>query len=168
LRLTTTQGGTTYHDLAINHLWAAGAQRFDLAEITLVNVEDMLEQGDVVVIDKEDGLRVTRSTQPYDTSVYGIVSSYDQASMIIGGYGGPEAVMDEADKLPIALIGRVKAKVSAENGAIQVGDLLTTSTTPGHLMRCNDVPRHAGGIAGKALEGLPHGKGTILVLVTLQ
>ncbi len=164
----TTDAASTYHDLAIDNLWAAGALRYDLAEVTPVKAEDKLEQGDAVVIDKEDGLRVTRSTKPYDTSVYGIVSSYDQASMIIGGIGGPEVAMNTSKHLPIALIGRVKAKVSAENGAIQVGDLLTTSSTPGHLMKCDDISKCAGAIAGKALESLTNRKGTIVVLVTLQ
>ena len=69
---------------------------------------------------------------------------------------------------PVALIGRVKAKASAEAGPIRVGDLLTTSETPGCLMRCEDISRCAGAIAGKALEPLVKGQGKILVLVTLQ
>ncbi len=168
LRLTTENGGSTYHDLAVNSFLAAGAKRFDLAEVTPVRAEDMLEQGDVVVIDKENGLRVMRSTKPYDTSVYGIVSSYEQASIIIGGFGGPEAVMNEPDKLPVALIGRVKAKASSEAGAIQIGDLLTTSSTPGHLMKCDNISNCAGAIVGKALEPLESDNGTITILVALQ
>jgi hypothetical protein len=167
LRITTTQKGSTYHDLAVNKFWAAGAQRFDLAEVTPVKDEDELEQGDVVVIDEENGLRVTRSRKPYDTSVYGIISSYETAAMIIGG-AGPETVMRESGKLPIALIGRVKAKVSAEAGAIQVGDLLTTSSTPGHLMKCSNISKGTGAVVGKALEAHESGKGIITVLVTLQ
>ena len=167
LRLTTTQKGSTYHDLAVNKFWAAGALRFDLAEVTPVKDEDELEQGDVVVIDEENGLRVTRSRKPYDTSVYGIISSYETAAMIIGG-AGPETVMRETSKLPIALIGRVKAKVSAEAGAIQVGDLLTTSSTPGHLMKCSNISKATGAVVGKALEAHESGKGIITVLVTLQ
>ncbi|MFH1413327.1 MAG: hypothetical protein ABIG56_00555, partial [Candidatus Omnitrophota bacterium] len=160
--------GYTYQDLAVDNLWAAGAQRYDLAEVTPVKKEDKLTQGEAVVIDTEDGLRVTRSTKPHDTSVYGIVSSYDQAAMVIGGIGGPEVAMNTDEHLPIALIGRVEAKVSAENGPIRVGDLLTTSATPGHLMKCNDRSKCAGAIAGKALESLNEGKGEIKVLVTLQ
>jgi hypothetical protein len=167
LRLTTTQRGNTYHDLAVNHFWSAGATRFDLAEVTPVKDEDQLEQGDVVVIDEEDGLKVKRSTKSYDTSVYGIVSSYESAAMIIGG-AGPEKVMGDPGKLPVALIGRVKAKVTAEAGAIQVGDLLTTSSTPGHLMKCNDILKGTGATAGKALEPFKGDKGMITVLVTLQ
>lgn len=167
LRITTTQKGSTYHDLAVNKFWAAGALRFDLAEVTPVKDEDELEQGDVVVIDEENGLRVTRSRKPYDTSVYGIISSYETAAMIIGG-AGPETVMRENGKLPVALIGRVKAKVSAEAGSIQVGDLLTTSSTPGHLMKCSNISNVTGAVVGKALEAHESGKGIITVLVTLQ
>jgi hypothetical protein len=100
--------------------------------------------------------------------VYGIVSSYQQAAFVIGGFGGPEQMMQAADKLPIALVGRVKVKVCAENGPIRVGDLLTSSSTPGHAMRCPDPAAHPGAIAGKALEPLASGTGTITALVTLQ
>lgn len=165
LRLTTTQSGSTYHDLAVRSFYAAGAQRYDLAEVTPVRAEDKLEQGDVVVIDRKSGLRVTRSTKPRDTAVYGIVSSYEQAAMIIGG-GGPEAVTNASDKLPIALIGRVRAKACDESGPIGVGDLLTTSSKPGHMMKCDDPLKCIGAIVGKALESLTNGAGTISVLVS--
>src|SRR6266513_787385 len=167
LRLTTTEAGGTYHDFAVNSFWAAGSQRFDLAEVTPANETDQLEQGDVVVIDRTCGMQVTRSTKPFDTSVYGVVSSYDQASMVIGGFGGPEAVKGDNGKLPIALVGRAKAKVTAENGPIEVGDLLTTSSTPGHLMRCGSS-RCIGSIVGKALESLSEAVGMITIRVSLS
>jgi hypothetical protein len=54
---------------------------------------------------------------------------------------------------PIALAGRVPCKVSTENGPIKAGDLLTTSSTPGHAMKANEPWR--GGIIGTALEDFP-------------
>jgi len=167
LRLTTTEGGGVYHDFAVNSFWAAGTQRFDLAEVTPARPADALEQGDVVVIDRECGMQVTRSSKAFDTSVYGIVSSYEQASMVIGGFGGPETVKGDAGKLPIALVGRAKAKATAENGPIQVGDLLTTSSTPGHVMRCGSS-RCLGSIVGKALEALDDAVGIITIRVALS
>jgi hypothetical protein len=158
-----------YNDLLLNPagglIYAGGRLRNDLAEVTPVRVEDELEPGDVVVIDREDGFRVARSRRPRDTSVYGIVSSYEQAAIIIGGGGD---LKGDPGHAPVALIGRIKAKASAEAGPIRVGDLLTTSETPGHLMRCADVSSCASAIAGKALEPLGKGQGEILVLVTLQ
>ena len=70
--------------------------------------------------------------------------------------------------MPLALVGRVPCQVDASYGAIQVGDLLTTSGTPGHAMVCNDLVACIGSIIGKALEPWDEGTGTILVLVTLQ
>lgn len=67
---------------------------------------------------------------------------------------------------PIALAGRVPTKVDAGYGSIRVGDLLTTSPTPGHAMRADDP--EPGTVIGKALEGLETGTGSILVLVTLR
>ena len=73
-----------------------------------------------------------------------------------------------AGKLPLAMIGIVPCKVSAENGAIARGDLLVTSSTPAHAMKGTDMTRMTGAIVGKALEPLASGTGTILVAVTLQ
>ena len=68
----------------------------------------------------------------------------------------------------MALVGIVPCKVSAENGPVARGDLLVTSTTPGHAMKGTDRTRMLGAVAGKALEPLSSGTGVILVLVTLQ
>jgi hypothetical protein len=69
---------------------------------------------------------------------------------------------------PVALTGRVYVKVDATHGAIEPGDLLTTSPTPGHAMKADDPGRAHGTILGKAMTGLESGTGLVLVLVTLQ
>jgi len=66
------------------------------------------------------------------------------------------------------MIGIVPCKVSAENGPIARGDLLVTSSTPGHAMKGTDRPQMTGAIVGKALEPLLSGTGVILIAVTLQ
>ena len=53
------------------------------------------------------------------------------------------------DEVPVAMVGIVPCKVSAENGAIKVGDLLVTSSTPGHAMR--DASPAVGTVVGKRL-----------------
>ena len=169
--------GATYHDLAVGSFYACNSTdpptadptlRYDLAEVTPVKEEDQLSQGEAVVTDKDKGSRVTRSTKPYDTAVLGIVSSYEQAAMVIGGNVAPENAGKTKDKLPLALVGRVKAKVSAENGPIKPGDLLTTSSTPGHLMKCDDRTKCLGAVVGKAFEPWEKDTGMIEILATLQ
>jgi hypothetical protein len=72
----------------------------------------------------------------------------------------------EATHAPIALTGTVLCKVDAGYGSIEVGNLLTTSPTPGHAMRATEtVP---GTIVAKALEPLDYGTGLIKVLVMLR
>jgi len=72
----------------------------------------------------------------------------------------------QIDEVPLAVVGIVPCKVSAENGPIAVGDLLVTSNTPGHAMRAAD-PK-VGTVVGKALEGHSGGTGVIEIMVTLQ
>jgi hypothetical protein len=60
----------------------------------------------------------------------------------------------------------MQIKVDASYGAIQPGDLLTSSPNPGHAMKASEP--ETGTIIGKALAGLASGQGTIPVLVTLQ
>ncbi len=43
-----------------------------------------------------------------------------------------------AHEIPLAIVGIVPCKVSAENGPIEVGDLLVTSATPAHAMKGTD------------------------------
>ena len=57
-------------------------------------------------------------------------------------------------------------KVDATYGAIQAGDLLTTSPTPGYAMKATNP--QIGTILGKALEPLEDGQGLIKVFITLQ
>jgi hypothetical protein len=49
-----------------------------------------------------------------------------------------------------------------------VGDLLTTSPTPGHAMAARDHGRAFGAVFGKALAPLQSGIGLLPVLVALQ
>jgi hypothetical protein len=71
-------------------------------------------------------------------------------------------------RLPIALVGKVSCKVDASYSPIEIGDMLTTSPTPGHAMRVTDSGRAFGAVIGKALRPLAEGRGHIPILVALQ
>lgn len=66
-------------------------------------------------------------------------------------------------RAPLALSGRIPCKVTAANGPIHTGDLLTASWVAGHAMRATE----AGPVIGTALEDCGAGEGTILVLPNL-
>jgi len=72
------------------------------------------------------------------------------------------------DEVPMAMMGIVPTKVSAENGSVKIGDLLVTSSTFGYAMKGTDRTRLTGAVVGKALGSLDSGTGVIEVLVTLQ
>lgn len=118
-----------------------------------------LEPGMVAVVDAEGVLEA--ATQEYDTRVAGIVSG--------AGVHRPAIVLDhrpgERKALPIALMGKAYCYVDASFGPIRPGDLLTTSTTPGHAMKVTDKGRSFGSIIGKALQPHADGLGLIPVLV---
>jgi hypothetical protein len=118
--------------------------------------------GTVMVLDEGGGVSVSQHS--YDTRVAGVVSG-------AGGYR-PAIILDRGgakfDRRPLALLGKVYCKVDAGYGSIHVGDLLTTSETPGHAMRVSDRARAFGAVIGKALEGLTEGTSLIPVLVGLR
>jgi hypothetical protein len=132
----------------------------DYAE--MLPAEPGLEPGDLLAIGPDGTL--VKAAGAYSTSVAGI---YSTSPGFVAGGGDAEGNGTEG-KVPVAVLGVVPAKASAENGAIRPGDLLTTSDTPGHVMKATDRDRMLGAIVGKALESLDSGTGTIKVLVTLQ
>jgi|GEM_PF-2170763 len=156
----------TYQSLAVGPFWANGATRFDLAEITPVNPQDTLEAGDVVCIDKNVPVRMTRCQMAYDTLVAGIVSDPDTASMVIGGDTPPESIKTVQDKKPIALVGRVTCKVTSAGGPIAIGDMLVTSNEPGCAMKADPKKLGPGMLVGKALEASSAKSGKIKVWLT--
>ena len=119
--------------------------------------------GDLLVVDPAGKRQLKLSTQPYSTLVAGIYSTKP-------GVLATEHSMNEtaANEIPLAIVGIVPCKVSAENGPIAAGDLLVSSSTPGHAMKGTDRSRMLGAVVGKALEPLASGTGVVEVLVTLQ
>ena len=120
--------------------------------------------GDLLVIDSSANRSLALAQQPYSTLVAGIYSTKP-------GLLGTTRKMDEGTpktEVPLAVVGIVPCKVTTENGPIAAGDLLVTSSTPGHAMKGTDRNRMLGAVVGKALEPMASGKGVIQVLVTFQ
>ncbi len=137
----------------------------DFAESVAVKGNaELYAAGDLLVIDASGGRRVLLSQTPYSTLVAGIYST--QPGVVASTHRVDEALPN--NEVPLAVIGIVPCKVTAENGPIMAGDLLVTSSTPGHAMKGTDRSRMLGAVVGKALEPLQKGTGVIQVLVTLQ
>lgn len=137
----------------------------DLSEGFEVNA-DKIEPGMVVVIDESNPGELKLATSAYDHKVAGIISGAGgvKTGLVMGQNG---SLAD--GKHPVALSGRVYCWCDASNGAIEAGDLLTTSATPGHAMKVADHAAAQGAIIGKAMTSLKQGeKGLVLVLVSLQ
>lgn len=141
----------------------AGADLSEQFDVTFAGSE--VQPGMVVCIDPQNQGKLVMSTKPYDRTVAGIVSGAGGVSpgMLMGQQG---SLAD--GKHPIALTGRVYCLADASHGAIQPGDLLTSSDSPGHSMKVADHAKAQGAIIGKAMTRLEAGKGLVLVLVSLQ
>ncbi len=132
------------------------AEEFDIASC------DSVDPGTVMVLAAEGALRP--SFEAYDKRVAGIVSGAGDYQPGIVLDRQPEA----GNRQPIALMGKVFCKVDARYGPVEIGDLLTTSPTPGHAMKAADPLKAFGSVIGKALRPLEGGQGLIPVLVSLQ
>jgi hypothetical protein len=134
----------------------------DIAE--WVEASDNVAAGTVMVLDSSTTNRVMASERSYDTRVAGVVSS--KPGLMLGESGD--------NKILVATTGRVKVRVDAAAGPIEVGDLLVTSDVPGHAMKSQPIDvggvkiHRPGTLIGKALEPLRQGTGEILVLLSLQ
>jgi len=127
---------------------------------------ETLSPGDVVSISRGGGLSLVLARTANDTSVAGVVAS-DPSLCLAGG-------IPHGEGTPLAIAGKVLCKVDASFGPIRPGDLLTTSSNPGHAMRATPVSiagvsfYRPGTIVGKALEACEEGIGLIEVLITTQ
>ena len=142
--------------------WPFGA---DFAEsMPVTGDRSDYEPGDLLAIDPSSNRRLNLANSAYSTLVAGIYSTNPGVLASLYKMDDPSL----AKEVPMAVVGIVPCKVSAENGAIEVGDLLVTSSTPGHAMKGTDRSKMLGAVVGKALEPLREGTGVIQVLVTLQ
>ncbi len=113
---------------------------FDYAEDYQTN-DHSLMPGDVVQIDPNNS---------------GYVEVASNAAAVIGVYSSnpgfelkpSQSQSSDANYIPVALSGRVPVRVTTENGSIQIGDFLTTSSIPGVAMKATKE----GYVIGKALE----------------
>ena len=120
------------------------------------------EPGDVLVIASDEKNDVVKSSEPYSPLVAGVYSTKP------GTVGRRQTTPKSPDEIPMAMVGIVPTKVSAENGPIHKGDLLVTASLEGYAMKGTDRSRMLGAVIGKAMGTLDSGTGTIEVLVTLQ
>lgn len=152
--------GTITGNLTVSGNIAAKYQ--DVAE--WVESSQELAAGTVVVIDTTKPNQVIASMQPYDSRVAGVISV--RPGLTLGEQG--------ESRVLVATTGRVRVRVDATRGPIQIGDLLVTSDKAGFAMKSEPVmiggrQFHAPGtLIGKALERLAGGTGEILVLLSLQ
>jgi hypothetical protein len=132
------------------------AEDFDVAPMAEV------EPGTVMILSDNGALRMSQC--PYDKKVAGVISG-------AGDYK-PGLILGRSERsqkrMPLALLGKVYCKVDAQYAPVGVGDLLTTSPTPGHAMRVVDPLKAFGAVIGKALRPLQSGTGLVPILVTLQ
>ena len=142
----------------------------------------------MVIADKSHSESVVKSNEPYQVSVLGLISTKPHLTM------GMDLVVDEetGEAIPgvsttkLVLTGRVPVKITEENGPIVPGDLLSTSSTPGHAMKWSLVDvnqakdfedlksmlaeneRRRNAIIGKAVGLSSTGTGKVMVLISPQ
>ena len=115
-----------------------------------------------MVVDSEGTLRPCEIA--YDKKVGGVISGAGafKPGITLG------KIESSGNRQPISLIGKVYCKVDADYGAIEVGDMLTTSLTLGHAMKAIDQQKAFGAVIGKALRSLAEGQDLIPILIALQ
>ena len=134
----------------------------DCAEQFDVSGPQAPDPGTVVVIDEAGTLR--ESSDAYDKKVAGVVSGAGdyRHGILMDQRLGAEG------RVAVALVGKVYCKVDAEYSPVDVGDLLTTSQTPGHAMKAAEPGKAFGAVIGKALGRIEKGQGLIPILISLQ
>jgi hypothetical protein len=132
------------------------AEDFDIVPST------QIDPGTVMVLTDSGDLQACQES--YDRKVAGVISGAGEyrPGLILGRCHSTQ------ERMPLALVGKVFCKADARYAPIEVGDLLTTSPTPGHAMRVLDPTKAFGAVIGKALRPLDAGQDLIPILVALQ
>ena len=117
---------------------------------SVVSITDVKNQVD----DPTAPFLARESDKSYDPAILGVISLIAQ-----GGNGNRLT----QNYLPLTLAGRVKVKISLENGPIKVGDYLTSSSIPGVAMKATKPGR----VIGVALENskLDPSKNTVMTFI---
>lgn len=151
----TVSGNLTARDVILSG--ADCAEEFDIANA------GQLDSGTVVVFDGEGA--ISQTAEPYNKRVAGVISGAGKyrPGVVLGRDGS-----SGEGKAPVALVGRVYCKVDASYSPLELGDMLTTSPTPGFAMKASDPSRAFGAVIGKALAPVAGGRALIPILVTLQ
>lgn len=182
-------------DLSISGSYSSGGADY-AERIAVEDPDVAYGIGDVLVISTEQDRAVALADEANSTRVIGVYSADpgfvagadlpgeqvrqkraalreagidpDDMAAVEAAFGSAELTELETNngRIDVAIAGIVPVKVSAENGAIERGDLLTTASIPGHAMKVTDP--QIGSILGKAMGELDEGTGLIEVLVMLQ
>jgi hypothetical protein len=137
----------------------------DLAEPFPVGKDTKVEPGSIMVIDEKHPGKLRISETAYDRKVAGIISG---AGGLKAGLRLRQGYNTSDAEVFVAMAGCVYCKAEASMNPIEPGDLLTTSSIPGHAMKALDRQNSQGAILGKAMSSLKEGRGLVLVLANLQ
>ncbi len=165
VKLTSGSGGSiTFSDGSVQSTaWTGVLCGGDYAEsVDVAGERTSYEPGDVLIIDPKNPGRFAKSAEPYSTAVTGVYSTKP------GAIGRRQTAAKNQAEVPMAMIGIVPTKVTTENGPINPGDILVSSSTSGRAMKGTNRSLFAGAVIGKALGSLDSGTGVIEVVVSLQ
>ena len=160
-----------------NAKFQGGKQGFLVDEF--VNcAETVLERGDLLTLRKTEAKerygdripvpQVELAREAYAVEVCGVVDG----PVVQPEHRCHDAISAEvspgARGLMVTIGCYADCKVDADVVPIEVGDLLTESSTPGHAQKVLDRSGAVGAIVGKALKAVAKGKATIPILVLLH
>ena len=132
----------------------------DLAEKVDIAADDIVEPGDVMMVDSSFADTYRKTYGAYEQAVAGVISTNPT---IVFGNGKTQYTAI------LAMVGRIPVKVSNENGQIKQGDLLVSASLPGYAMKYDstkDDGKKIVGIVGVALESLDSDStGKIMALI---
>lgn len=116
--------------------------------------------GDVLQISHEADRHLERTAEPYSRRIAGVYAT--KPGVLLG-------TLDSATSVPLGVVGVIPTKVTNEGGPIRRGDLLVTSSTPGHAMKGDPDRIGVGMVIGRALQDFDGAEtGMIEVLVNVQ
>ncbi len=138
-----SNGNNTFNIRASGGIYHGGGKIHDIAEFMDVLKEENIKEGEIVSLVSGD--KLGKSVKAYDENLIGVITGEKTCTLHLGN---TSSTSKDTERLPVSLVGKAYVKVNKQNGPVELGDAITSSSQAGIGMKASK----SGKIIGYAMK----------------